>query len=509
MNADDLNIRNRFFDLFSNENNFFLTPTRPSSVSQPQIISWSQDLALQLKLDSTDPRWTFLLSGNQILPSMKPYAARYGGYQFGHWAGQLGDGRAITLGEFFTEQGFLEIQLKGAGLTPYSRNGDGRAVLRSSLREFMCSEAMQALGVPSTRALSLVLTGDQVVRDILYDGNPEPEKGAIVTRVSPSFIRFGNLEILAAEKKYTELKKICDYVIENFYSDILHIKNEPERYAEFLKQISLRTADLMAWWMSLGFVHGVMNTDNMSILGLTIDYGPYGWVEEFDPDFTPNTTDFSQKRYRYSHQPEIAMWNLNSLANALYPLIQDKDLVVTSLMSFQTRYESSYIQKLEKKLGVSISQNNGETMWISELFELLALYKIDYSLFFRTLSDTYFDQNFLEKIKYISYAQGFSMETDRRWMSWLNQYQQQIAKKTDPDRILKMKKNNPSLIFRNYLAQQAIDQANQGDYSLIENYLRELREPYKDRDLRSDPLTFKRPAWADQKPGCSILSCSS
>jgi uncharacterized protein YdiU (UPF0061 family) len=437
---------------------------------------------------------------------MRPYSARYGGHQFGRWAGQLGDGRAITLGEI----NHFEVQLKGAGLTPYSRQGDGRAVLRSSLREFICSEAMNALGVPTTRALSLVITGESVIRDILYDGHPAPEPGAIVARVSPSFIRFGHFEILSADQNFSGLKKLADYVISHFYPEILTSHQiEKNVYADLLKQISIRTANMIADWMSLGFVHGVMNTDNMSILGLTIDYGPYGWLEEFNSDFTPNTTDFNQRRYRYSQQPQIALWNLNCLAHALYPLIEDKELVIDSLNYYQKTYESLYWKKLSNKLGLNLARTEEESVFLTNLFNLLDETQVDYTLFFRILSDVSNEFSFFDEVKAVSYLDDLTTIHKERWHTWIRQYIDRLNMFGKPDRVNVMKSVNPSIIFRNYLAQEAIDAVLQGDHSLIEKYLIEFSQPFKERDLKADPMTFKRPAWAKNKPGCSILSCSS
>ena len=255
------------------------TRVDPTPVAAPRLLAWSDETGelLGIRRPATaDGLTAEVLGGNRVLPGMQPYAARYGGHQFGHWAGQLGDGRAITLGELIACDGTRqELQLKGAGRTPYSRSADGRAVLRSSLREFMCSEAMHHLGVPTTRALSLAGTGDPVVRDMFYDGNARPEQGAVVCRVAPSFVRFGNFQILAAQGEHEELRRLMSYVLKNFFP-------EQDNVQDVFREVCRRTGELMADWMRLGFVHGVMNTDNLSILGLTIDYGPYGWLEGYD-----------------------------------------------------------------------------------------------------------------------------------------------------------------------------------------------------------------------------------
>src|SRR5207302_5397861 len=286
-----------------------------------------------------------VLAGNLVTPTMRPFAARYGGHQFGSWAGQLGDGRAISLGELTGRDGSSwEIQLKGAGRTPYSRQGDGRAVLRSSLREFMCSEAMFQLGVPTTRALSLVGTGEPVIRDMFYDGHPRPEPGAIVCRVAPSFVRFGNFQILAANNELDALKRLADYVIREHFAG--------HSYADWYQEVCRRTALLMVDWMRLGFVHGVMNTDNLSILGVTIDYGPYGWLEGYDPMWTPNTTDAQGRRYCYGNQPGIAQWNLARLAEALLPLVE-REKLEEGLNLYADTFNDGWRRALAQKLGLA------------------------------------------------------------------------------------------------------------------------------------------------------------
>ncbi|NRA34917.1 MAG: YdiU family protein, partial [Polyangiaceae bacterium] len=273
----------------------------PTPVAAPKVIAHSQEVADQLGYSSDDlesARMSAVLGGCALQEGMTSFAAAYGGHQFGNWAGQLGDGRAISLGERQGPDGnWLEMQLKGAGPTPYSRTADGRAVMRSSVREFLCSEAMFHLGVPTTRALSLVSTGDAVVRDVLYDGNAKPEPGAIVCRVAPSFLRFGNFELFASRGDETTLRQLTNYTLRHFFPQLLTpemiagtIEPGKDEIAAMFSEVCLSTAIMVNHWMRVGFVHGVMNTDNMSILGLTIDYGPYGWLEDFDPTWTPNTT---------------------------------------------------------------------------------------------------------------------------------------------------------------------------------------------------------------------------
>src|SRR5687768_1062803 len=358
------------------------TFVNPTPVRAPRLLAWAEAVGEMLGVsrpDSPTGAAVEVLGGNRVLPGMQPYAARYGGHQFGHWAGQLGDGRAITLGELISPGGGRdELQLKGAGKTPYSRTADGRAVLRSSVREFLCSEAMHYLGVPTTRALSLVATGEPVIRDMFYDGHPKAEPGAVVCRVAPSFVRFGNLQIHAANNEIEILRKLADYVIRLHY---------PGRdYAGFFQELCRRTALLMADWMRLGFVHGVMNTDNMSILGVTIDYGPYGWLEGYDPQWTPNTTDAQTLRYTYGNQPQVAHWNLARLAEALLPLVPDQAPLEQGLALYAETFNKAWRGALAQKLGVAALDQPEDDELLSELFALMYEKETDFTLFFRNLA---------------------------------------------------------------------------------------------------------------------------
>src|SRR5688572_13670868 len=359
------------------------TRVAPTPVAAPRLLAWSDGLAAYLGIAHPDGDAVQVLGGNKVLPGMQPYAARYGGHQFGSWAGQLGDGRAITLGEMTAIDGSRqELQLKGAGRTPYSRTADGRAVLRSSLREFLCSEAMHWLGVPTTRALSLVATGESVIRDMFYDGNPAPEPGAVVCRVAPSFLRFGNFQIHAAKNETEQLKQLVDYTVKNFYPGL--------SCEEFFHEVCRRTANLMVDWMRLGFVHGVMNTDNMSILGLTIDYGPYGWLEGFDTQWTPNTTDAPTLRYVYGNQAGIAQWNLARLAESLLSLIDEKALQ-EGLTLFADTFQEGWNRALAAKLGLAALDRPGDEALVSGLFRALAAAETDFTLFFRHLAEPTMD----------------------------------------------------------------------------------------------------------------------
>lgn len=357
----------------------------PKKTSNPELIHVSPEMMEVLGIsqeDLTGSEFLNVFTGNSVLPDTKPYAMCYGGHQFGNWAGQLGDGRAINLAEVEHKDQRWAIQLKGAGETPYSRTADGLAVLRSSVREYLCSEAMYHLGVPTTRALSLALTGDKVLRDILYNGNPAYEKGAVVSRVAPTFLRFGNFEILAAQQDFVTLKKLTDYTIKHFFSHLG--KPSKETYLAFFNEVVDLNIEMVVHWQRIGFVHGVMNTDNMSILGLTIDYGPYGWLEGFDFGWTPNTTDRQYKRYKFGTQAEIIQWNLFKLANALYPLIEEASGLEEILRNYNRKYIIKYNEMMRSKLGL-FKEDKDDTLLIKDLESVLHLTETDMSIFFRNL----------------------------------------------------------------------------------------------------------------------------
>ncbi len=497
------------------------TAVMPTPVAAPKLLGWSDHVASTLGLARPASVQTLavdILGGNGIAPGMRPYAARYGGHQFGNWAGQLGDGRAITLGELVApDERRWEVQLKGAGRTPYSRTADGRAVLRSSVREFLCSEAMHHLGVPTTRALSLVATGEPVVRDMFYDGHPREEPGAVVARIAPTFVRFGNFEILAAHGEIDLLRSLADHVIAHHFPEI--DTRNPGAHAQWFAEICRRTAVMIAHWMRVGFVHGVMNTDNMSILGLTIDYGPYGWLEGFDPGWTPNTTDAGGRRYRYGHQPQIAHWNLVQLANALYPLVEDKEVLEAALDGYRTTYEETFGRMLADKLGLAALGREGDDALIGELFAVLQASETDMTLFFRGLgsvpidgsAEATRDEVLLSAIRSAFYLpEQTSPDTFARAAAWLRTYAAR-ARAENPDtavRAERMRTSNPRYVLRNYLAQLAIDAADAGDPGEIERLLAVLQRPY-DEQPGNERFAEKRPEWARHKAGCSALSCSS
>lgn len=422
---------------------------KPTPTEKPQLIHASEEVAELLgitKDDLASSEFLNVFTGNSILENTQPYAMCYGGHQFGNWAGQLGDGRAINLTEVNYNKQQWALQLKGAGATPYSRTADGLAVLRSSIREYLCSEAMFHLGVPTTRALSLSLSGDDVLRDMLYDGNAAYEKGAIVCRVAPNFIRFGSFEILAAREDVKTLTKLVDYTIQHFYTHLG--KPSKETYLAFFKEITTKTLDMIIHWQRVGFVHGVMNTDNLSIQGLTIDYGPYGWLEPYDYDWTPNTTDKQNKRYRYGNQPNIGLWNLLKLANALFPLIEEAAPLEAILESYKTDFEAKQLEMMKAKIGLSISDKEDQNL-IQELEKNLHISETDMTLFFRKLSNVNSNDTIIEALTKITDAFYNPQEIEgvlkEKWEVWFQKYTTRLQKEklSDSDRKKAMNLVNP------------------------------------------------------------------
>ena len=476
----------------------------PTPVSAPRLLAHSPSVAAAIGLDAGDvasPLFASVFAGNALIEGMQPLATRYGGHQFGHWAGQLGDGRAISLGEVLGRDGRRhELQLKGAGRTPYSRHADGRAVLRSSLREFVCSEAMHALGVPTTRALSLVATGDAVVRDMFYDGRPKAEPGAVVCRVAPSFLRFGHYEILAATDETALLDRLVDFTLARDFPALEGPRKE--RRAAWFREICERSADLAAHWMRIGFVHGVLNTDNMSVLGLSIDYGPYGFVEDYDPAFTPNTTDAQGRRYAYGRQPAVVHWNLARLGSALLSQIDDSDLQA-GLDRYAARYQATTRAMTAGKFGFETLRDDDLAL-VQEAYELLAASRIDYTLFFRTLAAGTEPDDFAAH----AYQPAKFVETRPMLHAWLGRYRERVAADDAAARRARMHAANPLYLPRNWLCQEAIDAAEQGDLAPLQRLLEAVAEPYAER-AGFEHHAGKRPDWANDKAGCSMLSCSS
>jgi uncharacterized protein YdiU (UPF0061 family) len=484
---------------------------RPTPVAAPRLIAYSPEVAQLLGIPEADIRsdeFARVFGGNALIEGMQPYAANYGGHQFGHWAGQLGDGRAITLGEVVNDRGERwEMQLKGAGPTPYSRTADGRAVLRSSIREFLCSEAMHHLGVPTTRALSLVATGEDVIRDMFYDGNPRAEPGAVVCRVAPSFIRFGNFELPTSREDIALLRRLVDFTIRRDFPDLG--STGEQRYADWFAQVCERTAVMVAHWLRVGFVHGVMNTDNMSILGLTIDYGPYGWVDDFDLDWTPNTTDAQGRRYRFGQQAQVAYWNVQQLANALVPVFGSVEPLEDGLKTFVDAFMEADRRNVAGKLGLAQCRPEDEA-FMRELYGLMQDAEVDMTIFFRKLADFDRDAPSLAPFAEAFYDPARRAASEAGFMDWLMRYAVRLHGDGLPADVRRARMNaaNPKYVLRNYLAQEAIDRAEAGDETGIGELLDLLRHPYDEQPGR-EKFFARRPDWARNRAGCSMLSCSS
>jgi len=491
----------------------------PKQTKNAELIHVSDDMLNTLGLSKEDAKSKLFLkvfTGNSVYKDTTPFAMCYGGHQFGNWAGQLGDGRAINLFEVDYNNKHWAVQLKGSGETPYSRTADGLAVLRSSVREYLCSEAMFHLGVSGTRALSLSLTGDQVMRDVLYNGNSAYEKGAVVCRVAPTFIRFGSFQILSARENFDGLKQLVEYTVNHFYPTIKgDIK---EKTIELFKQVSQNTIKMIVDWQRVGFVHGVMNTDNMSILGETIDYGPYGWLEGYDFNWTPNTTDAQNKRYRYGNQPNIGLWNLLQLANALYPIVNDAEPFQSVLDNYQFEFEAQYHDMMKSKLGL-LADKESDKQLIASLENNLQLTETDMTIFFRNLaqisSATKISENEnviisteIDKAFYV--PNDVSEVISTTWKDWFSMYISRLGEETqlNKERVGAMNLVNPKYVFRNYMAQLAIDDADKGDYKLIDELYQLFKNPYAEQHEHKKWFA-KRPEWARNKVGSSMLSCSS
>ena len=472
---------------FARLGNKFSTRLQPQALPEPYWISRNQAVARELGLEeswfeSQESLNAFV--GNSTLPGSDPLASVYSGHQFGQWAGQLGDGRAILLGELKTPSGGMEIQLKGAGKTPYSRMGDGRAVLRSSIREYLCSEAMHGLGIPTTRALALTGSDAKVLRE-------EIETAAVVTRTAPSFIRFGHFEHFSYNDMHVELKALADFVIDSFYPAC---RDAPNPYAAFLEAVSERTARLMAAWQSVGFCHGVMNTDNMSILGLTIDYGPFQFLDAFDPTHICNHSD-TQGRYAYNKQPNIAYWNLFCLGQALLPLIGEQDLALAALEPYKSMFPAALETKMLAKLGLTEANSDNKAL-IESTFKLLAANKVDYTIFWRTLNG-FTPQSGHESLRDLFFdRESFNL--------WALHYSELLAPVSIGSRANLMLQNNPKYVLRNHLGEQAIRAAKLKDYSMIHTLSDVLQAPF-DEHVDHDALAGFPPDWAS---GIEI-SCSS
>jgi uncharacterized protein YdiU (UPF0061 family) len=468
----------------------FYTALPPQGLPDPHWVAWSDRCAELLSLHDGDRHALLqVFSGNALLDGMQPLASVYSGHQFGVWAGQLGDGRAHLLGELDTASGQMEIQLKGAGLTPYSRMGDGRAVLRSSIREFLCSEAMAALGVPTTRALCITGSALPVRRESL-------ETAAVVTRVAPSFIRFGHFEHFThTAEDVAASRQLADFVIATHYPECATLA---QPYATLLEAVARKTAELMAWWQAVGFCHGVMNTDNMSILGLTIDYGPFGFLDGFDPGHVCNHSDH-QGRYAYARQPNVAFWNLHALAQGLMPLIEDTDTALAALEPYKTVFPQALTRQMRAKLGLATEQD-GDTALVDGLLKRMATDRADFTITFRRLAQ--FDTT--EGARNDAVRDLF---LDREaFDAWAQLYAERLRAEgsIDAERAPRMNRANPKYVLRNHLAEVAIRAAQQGDFSETQRLLKVLERPYDEQPEHSAYADFP-PAWAQTIE----VSCSS
>ena len=468
----------------------------PTVPPDPKLMLWSQEMASILDIERPDG---VVLGGGAVIEGMDPYAQRYGGHQFGNWANQLGDGRAITLGEVKLEDEVLELQLKGSGITPYSRFADGKAVLRSSIREFLCSEAMHHLGVPTTRALSLVTTGEKVLRDMMYDGNPELETGAVVCRVAPSFIRFGSFQIHTIMQDYVTLKTLVEHTVRTHYPE--HSVSSDAGIVKWLTHIAEQTAIMISHWMRVGFVHGVMNTDNMSIHGLTIDYGPYGWLEDYNPGWTPNTTDAATRRYRYGQQPKIGAWNLARFFESMVPLMEQPSLLHEALSAYTQVFGERQNDMWVAKLGLGGFIESDESL-IVDLNALLQEVETDMTIFFRLLCS-------IEEPEIDLLRDAFYDSTNiptELWNEWLGKWWTRVDGAPNRQEMLNA---NPKYVLRNWMAQLAIDAAESGDFTICEELYLLLKKPYEEQKEFEEKWFQKRPEWARHRVGCSMLSCSS
>ena len=470
----------------------FHSSIMPTPLSRPYLVSFNTSAAHLIDLshaESERDEFAQYFIGNRLLPGSEPLAMLYSGHQFGQYVQQLGDGRAILLGEINNQAGeYWDVQLKGAGPTPYSRNGDGRAVLRSSIREYLCSEAMHGLGIPTSRALCIVGSDEEVYRETV-------ESAAVVTRLSPSSVRFGSFEVFYYRKQFQQITQLADYVIGKHYP---HLDKVPDKYAGFLQEVLVRTARLMAQWQAVGFSHGVMNTDNMSILGLTFDYGPFGFMENYDPGYICNHSDH-RGRYAYDQQPQIALWNLSALAQALSPLVP-QELAEEILENYGDIFSAHYVELMCNKLGIKYAGLEDFSL-IRPLLEMMQASNVDYTNLFRELGN------------FNSAAEGNNKKLRDQFVDrtafddWATLYGTRLCAEgcQDGERKIKMDKVNPKYILRNYLAQTAISKAEkERDFSEVDRLLKLLSIPF-DEQPGMESYAAPSPEWARHLE----VSCSS
>ncbi|WP_298607762.1 YdiU family protein [uncultured Thiothrix sp.] len=485
---DTLPFQNRFAQLPAH----FYARVRPTPLANAQLFSFNAAAAQLIQLDpreAQNPAFTAYFNGERAWEGTQPISMLYAGHQFGTYVPQLGDGRAIILGE---TQGW-ELQLKGSGPTPFSRFSDGRAVIRSTVREYLCSEAMQALGIPTTRALCMLVSDEEVYRERL-------EQGALLVRMSPSHVRFGSFEVFFHRRQYEQLKQLADFVLANHFPEL---QSTAEPYLGLLETVVKRTARLMAQWQCVGFAHGVMNTDNMSILGLTLDYGPYGFLDVYDPGFICNHTD-QAGRYAFDQQPSIGLWNLNALAHTFLPLLaEDPDEAVekarSALLQYQAEFDQAWLTGMRAKLGLQQAVETDEGL-IADLLIKMQQNLVDYTIFFRRLSKLGLQANQSESTLRDLFVERSAFD------AWAIQYRERLLQEqsVDIERQARMQQVNPVYILRNYMAQQAIAKAEQGDASEVDLLLKLLQQPFTEQ-AGMESYSDHPPAWADS----ISVSCSS
>nr|WP_274381699.1 YdiU family protein [Massilia cavernae] len=469
----------------------FYTRLMPTPLPSPYFVAASDKAAALVGLKAAElatDDFVAVFTGNSVPPRAKPLSAVYSGHQFGVWAGQLGDGRAILLGELKGMAGPMELQLKGSGMTPYSRMGDGRAVLRSSIREFLCSEALAALGVPTTRALMVTGSDKGVIRETV-------ETAAVVTRMSPSFVRFGSFEHWFYRDKPDELRTLADYVINTFYPELTAEENP---YKALLAEVTRRTARLMAHWQAVGFMHGVMNTDNMSILGLTLDYGPFGFMEAFNSGHICNHTD-QQGRYSYANQPQVGHWNCYALGQALLPLIGSVEDTEDALDAYRPEFAARLDDLLHAKLGLATTLESDRELF-DAMFKLMQDSHVDFTLFFRQLGNLRIEDTGNDSVIRDLFIDRTAFD------AWAVEYRQRLRLESrgDCERKAAMDLTNPKFVLRNYLAQIAIEKAQNKDFSEVARLLAVLERPF-DEQPGNEQYAALPPDWASHLE----VSCSS
>jgi len=498
----ELEFTNRYHQLSEN----FYEHQQPEDLKNPYLININPLMAEELGFDHKtidQQQFAEFVSGNMLLDDAEPIASIYAGHQFGQFVPQLGDGRALLLGEVKnTENRYWELQLKGSGKTPFSRNGDGRAVLRSTIREYLCSEAMAGLQIPTTRSLSIIGSDEEVYRESL-------ETGAVMLRMSPSFIRFGSFELFASRGQDEQVKQLADFVIKYYFSELISGSENENIYQKFFKEVVIRTAELMAQWQAVGFAHGVMNTDNMSILGLTLDYGPFGFLDNYDSQFICNHSDH-QGRYRFENQAYIGFWNLNCLARSLMTLISVEE-AQQSLSLYESCYDSHYLALMQQKLGLLANagalHKQQHNKLVYSLLQLMEANQVDYTLFFRRLSNIT-----LLSEELIAPQDLLTMFKDQKGLfQWFEEYrvvlaeQEQEQNDSNEARKIKMDKINPKYVLRNYIAQLIIERVSEEkDFRFLQQWLGILQSPY-DEHPEMESYAGIPPQWAQK----ISVSCSS